>query len=100
MSSLFSDDIKKRNYFVTIFFPFSLKDEAKTWFNNLSPGSIDSPIGLVNAFFQKYFPASAQHAALQRIFDFEQVKGDNLPEFWARFFSLIRAWPGHQLVKN
>jgi hypothetical protein len=41
-----------------------LKDEAKDWFNNLSPGSIDSSIGLVNAFFQKYFPASAQHAAL------------------------------------
>jgi hypothetical protein len=41
-----------------------LKGEAKAWFNNLSPGSIDSPIALVNAFFQKYFPASAQHAAL------------------------------------
>ena len=51
LSSLFSDDIKKRSYFVAKIFPFSLKDEAKTWFNNLSPGSIDSPIGLVNAFF-------------------------------------------------
>jgi hypothetical protein len=65
LSNLFSNDIKKRTYFVAKIFPFSLKDEAKTWFNNLSPGSIDSPIGLVNAFFQKYFPASAQHAALQ-----------------------------------
>ena len=55
LSSLFSDDIKKHNYFVTKIFLFSLKDEAKTWFNNLSPGSIDSPIGLVNALFQKYF---------------------------------------------
>jgi hypothetical protein len=67
LSNLFSDDIKKCTYFVTKIFPFSLKDEAKTWFNNLSPGSIDSPICLVNAFFQKYFPASAQHAALQKI---------------------------------
>ena len=100
LSSLFSDDIKKRSYFVTKIFPFSLKDEAKTWFNNLSPGSIDSPIGLVNAFFQKYFPASAQHAALQKIFDFEQVEGEKLPESWARFCSLIRARPGHQLAKN
>jgi hypothetical protein len=65
LSNLFSDDIKKHTYFVAKIFPFSLKDEAKTWFNNLSPGSIDSPIGLVNAFFQKYFPASAQHATLQ-----------------------------------
>ena len=71
LSSLFSDDIKKRSYFVAKIFPFSLKDKAKTWFNNLSPGSIDSPIGLVNAFFQKYFPARAQHAPLQRIFNFK-----------------------------
>jgi hypothetical protein len=33
------------------FFPFSLKDTAKTWFNSLSPGSLNSPIALVNAFF-------------------------------------------------
>ena len=51
LSSLFSDDIKKRSYFVTKILPFSLKGEAKAWFNNLSHGSIDSPNGLVNAFF-------------------------------------------------
>jgi hypothetical protein len=65
----------------------------------LSPGSIHSPIALVNAFFQKYFPASAQHAALQKIFDFEQVKGEKLSESWARFCSLIRALPGDPLPK-
>jgi hypothetical protein len=91
LSNLFSNDIKKHTYFIAKIFPFSLKGEAKTWFNNLSPGSIDSPISLFNAFFQKYFPASAQHAALQKIFDFEQVKGEKLPESWARFCSLIRA---------
>jgi hypothetical protein len=30
LSNFFSDDIKKRTYFFTKFFPFSLKDEAKT----------------------------------------------------------------------
>jgi hypothetical protein len=94
LSNIFSDDIKKCTYFVAIFFPFCLKDGAKVWFNNLPPGSIDSPIGLVNAFFQKYFPTSAQHAALQKIFDFEQVKGEKLPKSWARFCSFIRALPG------
>jgi hypothetical protein len=68
LSNLFSDDIKIHTYFVAKIFPFSLKGEVKTWFNNLSPRSIDSPIGLVNALFQKYFPASAQHAALQIFF--------------------------------
>jgi hypothetical protein len=66
----------------------------------LSPGSINCPIALVNAFFQKYFPASAQHAALKKIFHFEQVKGEKLPESWGRFCSLIRALPGEPLPKN
>jgi hypothetical protein len=74
LSNLFFDDIKLCTYFVSKIFPFSLKGAAKTWFNNLSPGSLNSPIALVNAFFQKYFPASAQHAAVQKIFDFEQGK--------------------------
>jgi hypothetical protein len=72
LSNLFSDDTKLCTYFVAKIFLFSLKGAAKAWFNNLSPGSINSPIALVNAFFQKYFPASAQHAALQIFFDFEQ----------------------------
>jgi hypothetical protein len=71
LSNVFSDDIKLRTYFVAKIFPFSLKSAAKTWFNNLSPGSLNSPIALVNALFQKYFPASAQHAAVQKIFDFK-----------------------------
>jgi hypothetical protein len=77
-----------------------LKGAAKAWFNNLSPGTIDSPIALVNAFFQKYFPVSAQHAALQRIFDFEHVKEEKLPESWGRFCSLITVLPGAPLPKN
>jgi hypothetical protein len=97
---LFSNDTKLRTYFVAKIFPFSLKGAAKAWFNNLSPGSIDSPIALVNAFFQKYFSASAQHAALQKIFDFEHVKGEKLPESWGRFCSLIRVLPGEPLPKN
>jgi hypothetical protein len=100
LSNLFSDDTKLHTYFVAKIFPSSLKGAAKAWFNNLSPGSIDSPIALVNIFFQKYFPASAQHATLQKIFDFEQVKGEKLPESWARFCSLIRALLGEPLPKN
>jgi hypothetical protein len=44
LSNLLSDDTKLRTYFVAKIFPFSLKGAAKAWFNNLSPGSIDSPI--------------------------------------------------------
>jgi hypothetical protein len=51
LSNLFSHDTKLRTYFIPKIFPFSLKGEAKSWFNNFSPGSIDSPNALVNAFF-------------------------------------------------
>ncbi|KAK1641773.1 hypothetical protein QYE76_059578 [Lolium multiflorum] len=100
LSGLFSDDIKMRTYFVAKIFPFSLKDDAKTWYNNLSPGSIKSPKELLDVFFRKYFPASAQHAALQRIYNFDQEDGEKLPEAWARFCSLIRAQPDHDLEKH
>ncbi|KAK1614435.1 hypothetical protein QYE76_019952 [Lolium multiflorum] len=100
LSSLFSDDVKKRTYFVAKIFPFSLKDDAKTWYNSLPPSSIKSPKELLNVFFRKYFPASAQHAALQRVYNFDQGDEEKLPEAWARFCSLIRAQPDHDLEKH
>ncbi|KAK1665241.1 hypothetical protein QYE76_053400 [Lolium multiflorum] len=100
LSSLFSDDVKMRTYFVAKIFPFSLKDDAKIWYNNLPPDSINSPSCLLDVFFRKYFPASAQHMALQRIYSFDQEDGEKLPEAWARFCSLIRARPGHDLEKH
>ncbi|KAK1678076.1 hypothetical protein QYE76_046419 [Lolium multiflorum] len=100
LSSLFSDDVKKRTYFVAKIFPFSLKDDAKTWYNNLPPSSIKSPKELLAVFFRKYFPASAQHAALQRVYSFDQGDEEKLPEAWARFCSLIRALPDHDLEKH
>ena len=100
LSSLFSDDVKMRTYFVAKIFPFSLKDDAKTWYNSLPPNSIKSPKELLDVFFRKYFPASAQHIALQRIYNFDQGDEEKLPEAWARFCSLIRARPKHDLEKH
>ncbi|KAK1695674.1 hypothetical protein QYE76_012371 [Lolium multiflorum] len=100
LSSLFSDDVKMRTYFVAKIFPFSLKDDAKTWYNNLPPNSIKSPKELLDVFFRKYFPACAQHIALQRIYNFNQEDEEKLPEAWSRFCSLIRARPEHDLEKH
>src|SRR3954449_5008533 len=83
-----------------IFFPFALKGAAKTWYDNLSPRSIKNPKDLLSAFFQKYFPAKAQHAALQNIFNFVQEKGEILPISWARFCSLFRGVITCPLAKN
>ena len=37
-------------------FPFSLRDKARNWFNNLMPGSIDTWGNLVETFLTKFFP--------------------------------------------
>jgi hypothetical protein len=37
---------------------------------------------------------------LQKIFDFEEVKGEKPPESWGRFCSLIRVLPRDPLPKN
>src|SRR4051812_5821020 len=99
MSALFSNDSKTRKYFVTKIFPFSLKGEAKAWFNRLHPGSIDSPDWLIASFFEKYFPPSARQAALQNLFDFTQGEEEKLPESWTRFRALIHAHLGCPLPK-
>ena len=41
LSSLFSDDVKMRTYFVAKIFPFSLKDDAKTCLLYTSPSPRD-----------------------------------------------------------
>src|SRR4051812_46523418 len=87
-------------YIITIFFPFALKGAAKAWYDNLSPGSIKFPKDLVSDFSQKYFPANAQHAALQNIFNFAQEKGEIMAVAWARFCSLIRGVITCPLAKN
>jgi transcription termination factor NusB len=55
---------------------------------------------LIASFFQKYFPPSARHAALQRLFDFKQGEEEKLLESWTRFCALIHAYPGCPLPKN
>ena len=89
---LFSDDFKMRKYFVTKIFPFSLKGEAKAWFNSLPPGSIDSPNCLIATFFQKYFPPSARHAALQKLFDFKKGEEEKFPEDTVLFLDSCTSW--------
>ena len=43
LSALFSNENKIQHYYVATLFPFSLKGNAKVWFNGVSYGSIKSP---------------------------------------------------------
>src|ERR1041385_6116770 len=82
------------------FFPFSLKEYAKSWHDALPYGSIESPQDLVQFFVDKYFPAHMQHAALQRIYNFKQLQDKHLPKAWGRFCGLLKARPGHEIPKK
>ena len=43
IATLFTNDEKTRYYYILKLFPFSLKGDAKIWFNSLDPGCVRSP---------------------------------------------------------
>src|SRR3954465_2460400 len=100
LGDLFTTDEKIRNFYVAKLFPFSLMGDAKSWYNALPYGSIESPQDLVQFFVDKYFPAHMQHAALQRIYNFKQFHDEHLPKAWGRYCDLIKARLGHEVPKN
>src|SRR3954470_1201739 len=100
LGGLFTTDERIRNFYVTKLLPFSLKGDAREWYDALPCGSIQSPQDMAISFVDKYFPAHMQHAALQRIYNFKQLQDEHLPKAWGRFCSLLKARPGHEIPKN
>ena len=80
-------------------FPFSLKGDAKIWFNSLDPGCVRSPQDMIYYFYAKYFPAHKKQAALREIYNFVQIKEESLPQAWGRLLKLLNALPDHPLKK-
>jgi hypothetical protein len=84
IATLFAHDEKIRYYYILILFPFSLKGDAKAWYNTLAPGCVCSPQDMIYYFSEKYFPAHKKQAALQEIFNFVQIEYESLTQAWAR----------------
>jgi hypothetical protein len=55
---------------------------------------------MIYHFSEKYFSADKKQAALQEIFNFVQIKEENLPQAWGRHLQLLNALPDHPLKKN
>ncbi|KAI5013146.1 hypothetical protein ZWY2020_028100 [Hordeum vulgare] len=100
IATLFASEEKIRHYYILKMFPFSLKDDAKTWFTSLAPGCMCSPQDMIYYFSEKYFPAHKKQAALQEIYNFVQVEEESLPKAWGRLVQLLNALPNHPLEKN
>ena len=47
IAALFAHDEKIHYYYILKLFPFSLKGDAKIWFNSLDPGCVQSPYDLL-----------------------------------------------------
>ena len=80
--------LTKLNDIATLFtkiFPFSLKGDAKIWFNSVDLGCVRSPQDMIYYFSAKYFPAHKKHAALRDIYNFVQIEAESLPQAWGGF---------------
>ena len=100
IATLFAHDEKIRYYYILTLFPFSLKGDAKAWYNTLARGCVCSPQDMIYYFSEKYFPAHKKQAALQEIFNFVQIEEESLPQAWGRLLQLLNALPDHPLKKN
>ena len=81
-------------------FPFSLKGDAKIWFNFLALGCVRSLWDIIYYFSEKYFPAHKKQVTLQEIFNFVQIEEESLQQAWGRLCQLLNALPDHPLKKN
>src|SRR3954468_17797357 len=97
---MFTNDEKTRYYYILKIFPFSLKGDAKIWFNSLDPGCVFSPQDMIYYFSAKYFPTHKKQVALREIYNFVQIKEESLPQAWGRLLKLLNALPDHPLKKH
>ena len=71
-------------------FPFSLLGKVKTWFYTCKVG-FNTWDACSNAFLVKYFQVGKTNALWKRIFSFEQLRDETIPEAWERFQEYIAA---------
>ncbi|XP_073049527.1 uncharacterized protein [Primulina eburnea] len=73
-------------------FPFSLRDQARSWLQSLPLGSITTWADLVTKFLSKYFPPAQLKIDITK---FRQREFEVLYEAWERYKELLRKCPNH-----
>ena len=89
IATLFTNDERSRYLYILKIFLFSLKGDAKIWFNSLDPGCVCSPQDMIYYFSTKYFPAHKKQAALREIYNFVQIEEESLPQAWGGFSNYL-----------
>ncbi|GKD35659.1 reverse transcriptase domain-containing protein [Tanacetum coccineum] len=83
-----------------LIFPFSLCDEAKTWFNELNEESITSWEQMGRAFINRFFPPSLFNRLLLEIRNFSQLVCESLIDAWLRLKNMLQKCHAHGLTKG
>ncbi|KAK4269772.1 hypothetical protein QN277_022885 [Acacia crassicarpa] len=78
-------------------FPFSLRDKARKWLNNLSTGSITSWEDLGRRFLLYFFPPTRNAQLRKEIASFTQNLEELAHEAWGRFKNLLSRCPQNGL---
>ncbi|KAK8975566.1 hypothetical protein V6N11_055714 [Hibiscus sabdariffa] len=78
-------------------FPYSLRDKAKTWLNNLQPGSLQSWTQLCRCFLAKFSYTNMTDHLRNQITSFRPEDDEAMHEAWERYRDLFRHCPMHGL---
>ncbi|KAK8544918.1 hypothetical protein V6N13_123226 [Hibiscus sabdariffa] len=78
-------------------FPYSLRDKAKAWLNDLPPGSLQSWTELCRSFLAKFSYTNMTDHLRNHITSFRQVDDEAMHEEWERYRDLFRRCPIHGL---
>ncbi|KAK8530849.1 hypothetical protein V6N12_013349 [Hibiscus sabdariffa] len=78
-------------------FPYSLRDKAKEWWNNLPPGSLISWTELCRSFLAKFNYTNMTDNLRNQITSFRQEDDEDMHEAWERYRDLFRRCSIHGL---
>ncbi|XP_047953609.1 uncharacterized protein LOC125199726 [Salvia hispanica] len=78
-------------------FPFSLRDDARDWYDSMGSGSVKTWDAMVDLFLEKYFPPSEVLKRQAEIIQFQMKPHETIREAWARFKTLLKRCPKHGL---
>lgn len=76
-------------------FPFSLKDKAKTWLQNLRSTSIRSWEEMQQQFLKKIFLSHRTNSFKRQITTFSKKQGETFYQCWDRYKELLNTCPHH-----
>src|SRR3954463_8075452 len=79
-------------------YPFSLRDEAKIWFQSLPKNSIDSWDKCKDAFIGKYYSPAKIIQLRSNIMNFRQLDNEHVFQAWERMKTLVKNCPTHGLT--